>query len=137
MEVIPMSVTRLKRIGKKGVVPALCLLLAGCAGSQWGPAHAPKDWDYEGLLNGYASTNDLRDYDGTIVQADLISHRQPGGEVLNLDVWPIAGIGIGLLGVRAHIGPLGAGIGTLFHDPKPQTEWWDFEGETETFHVDG
>jgi hypothetical protein len=79
---------------------------------------------YQGLGNAYVSVDDLRPYDGNILQLDILNGAQLSGEILNVDIWPVVGVGIGLLGVRAHVGPLGVGVGTLFYKP---VAWGDME----------
>jgi len=73
---------------------------------------------YQGVVDGYATVSEIREYDGDILQADLWSNSQQSGEILNLDIWPVVGIGIGLFGLRAHVGGLGAGFGFMFYHPE-------------------
>ncbi len=100
----------------------LCMLVGvlatGCSTFRAGPERAQKSFAYQGPIGAYASASDLRAYDGDLLQADLWSNSQQPGELLNLDLWPIGGIGIGAFGVRAHIASLGAGIGFIFYHPK-------------------
>ena len=36
-----------------------------------------------------------------------------------MDVWPLFGVGVGIVGARASILGLEVGVGSLFYDPQP------------------
>lgn len=83
-----------------------------------GPGRSPQTPDFT-VGNVYLSTDDLRSYDGDVLRVDILSDRQQPGEIIGLDVWPLMGVGVGLLGARANVGPVGLGLGTLFYRPLP------------------
>jgi hypothetical protein len=103
----------------RGTILALAVLATGCSTFRAGPGRTQKSFGYEGLVGGYVTATEVRSYDGDILQADLWSDTQQSGELLNLDIWPIVGIGIGAFGIRAHVASLGAGLGFLFYNPRP------------------
>lgn len=43
-----------------------------------------------------------------------------GNEIVSLDVWPLAGLGIGLIGSRAYVFPFCAGLGVFGFPPVSQ-----------------
>lgn len=91
--------------------------LSSCATARWGPGHYQKTFHKEGKLGGYLSYTDLRRYDGDLVQFDVWNDSIQNGEIINMDLWPIGGIGLGGFGMRGHLGPIGGGIGTLWYIP--------------------
>ncbi|MCB2154985.1 hypothetical protein KQI84_08865 [bacterium] len=96
---------------------AAAVLLTGCTSIRTGPGLFQKHFRYEGKLGGYLSYTDLRGYDGDVLQIDIMNNEQQPGEILNLDLWPLGGIGIGPLGLRGHFTWIGGGMGTLFYIP--------------------
>lgn len=93
------------------------VILTGCTSIRTGPGLFQKHFGYEGKLGGYASYTDLRGYDGALLQIDFLNNEQQPGEVLNLDLWPLGGIGLGPIGLRGHLFWIGGGMGTLFYIP--------------------
>ncbi|MBX3727926.1 MAG: hypothetical protein KF858_01980 [Candidatus Sumerlaeia bacterium] len=110
--------TTAKRLSR--ILPLLGLALAssGCIAIGMGPKHFQNKLSFEAGIGGYASMREIRKYDGEILQIDIASNRQQNGELLNVDVWPLVGVGLGPLGVRAHLTFFGAGIGSLFYVPE-------------------
>jgi hypothetical protein len=74
-----------------------------------------------GLADGYASLNALRPYDGTLVEAGILGASGRGGEIVALDVWPIAGAGVGIAGGRLRLLFAEVGLGILFYSPRPES----------------
>jgi hypothetical protein len=100
---------------------AMCavLFLTGCVSLKVGPEAEPSSLRMEGLASAYVSTGGIRQYDKTILQFELFSNLGRSGEIVSVDLWPFAGFGLGLVGVRAHVLPLEVGAGILFYPPKP------------------
>jgi hypothetical protein len=105
-------------IRMSALIGIVALAATGCSTFRAGPGRVQDSFGYKGVVGGYATASEFREYDGDILQADLWSDSQQSGELLNLDIWPVLGIGIGAFGVRAHIATLGAGLGFLFYHPK-------------------
>jgi hypothetical protein len=72
-----------------------------------------------GLVNGYVSVDALRPYDGNILELGVLGASTRHGEIVSVDVWPLVGIGVGVVGVRTRVLVFETGIGVLFYDPKP------------------
>jgi len=70
----------------------------------------------DGFISGYA-TYGWSDQD-SLLEIELLGGRSPGS-ILMIDLWKIAQVEIGLLGASAGIGPLNAGIGVFFYEPRP------------------
>lgn len=87
--------------------------------------------DVSGLAGGYVSVNGIRPYDGTIIALDVFrkSPRSREFEVASVEVWPVLALGVGLVGARAQLAPLDAGIGVLGYRPDPPR--WESAGELE------
>ena len=66
----------------------------------WGAAYADFGWP----------TNEV------FLTADLVGPQNPGS-VFSVQLWRILYFEFGLLGVSLGLGPLQAGVGTLFHRP--------------------
>ncbi len=70
----------------------------------------------DAFISGYATCG-WSDQD-SLLEIKLLNGRSPGS-ILMIDLWKIAQVEIGLLGVSAGIGPLNAGIGVFFYEPQP------------------
>jgi hypothetical protein len=95
-------------------------LLTGCISLKIGTDTQPPSLRMSGLVNGYASAAALHPYNGTILNFGLFSKAERRGEFLSLDVWPLAGVGVGVVGARVRVLPLELGLGVLWYDPKPE-----------------
>ncbi len=105
--------------GVIGVLSAM-LLFSGCISMHVGGTGPTAEASVgAGLVNGYVSANGIRKYNGNIVELGVLPGYGATGELASIDVWPVAGIGFGLLGIRAHLFPLEAGLGVLFYHPQP------------------
>lgn len=102
---------------------ALALLLFGCS-LKIGTRSDPEGLSVEGLAGGYASLSGIRPYDGTIIELDFLKRSPRSGEfeVASVEVWPVAGLAVGLVGARAQLFVLDVGAGVLAYRPKPP-EW--------------
>jgi len=102
----------------------LCTLIALCASGcirltagVYPESYKPQ---FRGWMNGYATHTEMRGYDGTILTFATFSDAERPGELLSLDLWPLAGIGIGPIGARVRVLPFGIGFGAIAYDPHPQ-----------------
>ena len=82
----------------------------------------PLEFEMEGWGNAFATMGDLPEYDGAILQAHLFRGGKRTGEIAAIDIWPILGLDLGVLGLRGRLFNLEAGAGTLFYRPLPHTE---------------
>jgi len=101
-------------------VAAIAVFLGGCISLKIETQEKPSALKVEGLADGYITMGGLHPYNGTIVDFGLFGEERRRGEILSLDVWPLAGIGVGVLGGRVRVIPLEAGVGILLYDPKPE-----------------
>ncbi len=62
------------------------------------------------------------EHDGNFVKAGSFGRAKNPGEIVSLDVWPVAGAAIGVLGARIRIMPFEVGFGFLGYDPKPSSQ---------------
>ena len=92
-------------------------MLVGCS-LKMGPRTEPSRIQMDGLGTAYAAVCGIRPYDGTILEANILEGKRDG-EILSLDIWPLGGVGIGLIGARAQVLPLEAAAGLLFYQPQP------------------
>ena len=79
-----------------------------------GPGHVRMG----GLVSGLADLNGISAYDGTLLRFGLLTNTPREGELIGLDIWPLAGVGIGFIGARVQLLPLQIGIGTLCYEPE-------------------
>jgi len=93
------------------------VFLTGCTSIRSGPGKWQHGFRYEGKFGGYASYTDLRAYDGDVVQLDFFNDEQQPGEMLNMDLWPLGGIGLGPFGMRGHLFWIGGGLGSVWYVP--------------------
>ncbi len=71
-----------------------------------------------GLVSGVADLNGISAYDGTLIRFGLLTNTPREGELVGLDIWPLAGVGVGFIGARVQLLPLQIGIGTLCYEPE-------------------
>ena len=103
----------------------LGLTLAGC-----GSMDVRTDGDYkigfEGPLQGYMNTGDIPAYGGEVLSLGWLGGAERSGDVVSMDLWPIGGFGVGLIGARVNILWLDLGLGTGFYDPDTgEFPWGD------------
>lgn len=68
---------------------------------------------------------------GSLVNVGVLRNTARPGELVSVDVWPLFGVGVGVVGARASVLGLEVGIGTLLYDPEPAVDEPEPE-ETET-----
>lgn len=110
------------------VAPLLVLVLgsavsSGCVSFRIGSDAEPPEFQWRGWGNAFGTIGSLPDYDGAIVSAHLFRGGKYTGEIAALDIWPLLGLDVGVLGVRGRLFNLEGGVGTLFYEPQPRTEW--------------
>jgi hypothetical protein len=91
--------------------------LTGCVSVRLGTGEEPPSFAVKGAGTAYAAMPGVTPYDGTILSFDLFRGGANSGELVSLHLWPIGGIDLGLLGIRAKFFPWEAGAGTLFYNP--------------------
>ncbi len=82
----------------------------------------PPRFKMKGWGNAFATVGEIRSYNGTIVDAHLFRGKQGTGEIAAFDIWPVAGVEVGILGARVRLFNLEAGAGTLLYEPRPSSE---------------
>jgi hypothetical protein len=116
---------------KKGTRAASCLAamamvggLAGCSTSlSVSEDKKPPQIKSAGLIDSYVACNGFRPYDGTFFEAEILDEDSRWGGLASLDVWPIGGVGISVIGARIKILPFEAGLGILGYNPEPESYW--------------
>ena len=96
-----------------------CLGLSGCLTLKVGAKSEPPQIKARGLVNAHFTATGFEPYGGHVLKAGLFGDSNRAGEIVSLDVWPIAGVGVGLVGARVRLLPLEMGVGVLGYDPKP------------------
>jgi hypothetical protein len=71
-----------------------------------------------GLAHAYGSFQGIHPYDGTFFRLGFLKDTRKG-ELLSVEIWPLVGAGIGVVGARIQLLPLEVGAGVLFYDPAP------------------
>ena len=94
----------------------LALLLPACIVMDVRANHDGHGFSSVGLIGGYATAG--WPADDSILKIGLFEGRSDG-TLLSVQVWKLVRVEIGLIGLSLGIGPLDAGIGTLFYDPRP------------------
>jgi len=103
------------------VVVGLTAGLTGCTSFTVNADKNPPQVKSKGLVNAYFACNGIRPFDRRIIEAGVFSDSDRWGNVASLDVWPIAGIGISLIGARVKLLPFELGLGILGYDPEPES----------------
>lgn len=98
-------------------------LLGGCVSFRIGSDAEPPEFRFQGWGNAFGTIGSLPEYDGAILSAHLFRGGKYTGEIAAIDIWPVLGLDVGVLGLRGRLFNLEAGAGTLFYEPHSQTEW--------------
>jgi hypothetical protein len=102
-----------------GVVALLGLLVTvGCVSLEVG-TESTRPPTISTLASAYVGLEGITPYDGTILRIGLWHMDARPGEIFSLDIWPLVGFGVGLVGVRAHVLPVDAGVGVIWYQPVP------------------
>lgn len=111
MEKTTMKVLRLLSLS---LLPAL---LASCLSIQLGTEDRPSRLEMDGLASGYATIEAFPKYDGTILKAGIFQESARDGEWASIDIWPLGGVGVGLIGARVRVLFFEIGLGVLAYTP--------------------
>ena len=115
-----------------------CFLLSSCVSLRLGADD--RFLEMKGLLNVHGSIDGLNSWDGeTLLDFGLFTNTQGRAEIVSLELGPLAGVGVGIVGARARVLPLEIGVGTLFYNPRRtkaemSVEVETYEGEAEEGH---
>jgi hypothetical protein len=109
------------RLVKLLTLSALALGASACSSFNVNVDDTPPEFPAPLLYDGYFNFDGLRDYDGNIIDLTLFGTGARRGELIHLEIWPFAGLGIGLFGVRAQVLPIDVGFGTLLYEPSAPT----------------
>lgn len=71
------------------------------------------------IASAYVGLEGIKPYDGNIIHIGLWDMDERPGEIASFDLWPLFGVGIGIVGVRAHVLPVDAGVGAIWYQPVP------------------
>ena len=108
---------------RRMVCAASALLLAGCVSARIGTHTESIDdsavMSVAGIVNGHVSLDALPTYDGSVFELGILSDTYGPGEVASIELWPLAGVGIGVVGLRLRVLFLEAALGGLFYHPEP------------------
>lgn len=99
----------------------LLMLVAACTSARVSTTPSGEFLDRDGPIDGFASFDGIRPYDGNIVTLGIFGSERPG-EWLSLGIWPLFDIGIGPIGARAQILPLEFGGGVGWYTPVSRRE---------------
>ncbi len=105
------------------VLLLVAVVLGGCVSFRIGSDAEPPEFRWQGWGNAFGTIGSLPEYDGAILSAHLFRGGKHTGEIAAIDIWPVLGLDVGVLGLRGRLFNLEAGAGTLFYEPRPRTEW--------------
>jgi hypothetical protein len=123
------------RIRTPAAAALLALPLAGClsikAGNGPGAALVRLDGPVQAHVAGGPPARG-----SSYVNVGVLRGTQRDGELVSVDVWPLFGLGVGVVGARASILGLEIGVGSLFYDPQPPDAESHDAGPTEPEEVE-
>lgn len=102
------------------LIGVFCICMTGCATFNMGVDKNPPQIKADGILNGYMAYNGFRPYDGNIFDAHILSDNGQPGEMVSINLWPVGGVGVGLVGARVKVLPFEIGLGVLGEYPEPE-----------------
>ena len=101
------------------VLLALGLLaMSGCV-TRVGSEGGVSTEGISGLASGYVTLDALPRYNATIFRFAILDMSYEPGELASVDVWPLAGVGVGLIGAWVRVVTIEAGAGLLWYQPSP------------------
>lgn len=106
------------RIRTPAAAVLLALPLAGCLSIKAGNGPGAAVVRMDGPVQAHVSAGPPA-RSSSVVNVGVLRGTQRDGELASVDVWPLFGVGVGVLGARASILGLEVGVGTLFYDPQP------------------
>ena len=109
------------RIAKFLTLGLVAAALSACGSVNMNVKDTPPEFPDALLIDGFANTDGIRDYDGNILQLDFLGTGARKGELIHIELWPFVGLGVGPLGFRAQILPLEFGVGTILYEPSAET----------------
>jgi hypothetical protein len=109
------------RIAKLFTLALLAAAASACSSANLNVKETPPEFPDPLAIDGYFHTDGLREYDGNIVDVTFLGTGARKGELLHVELWPFAGVGIGLFGFRVQLLPLDFGVGTLLYEPSAET----------------
>ncbi len=98
---------------------ALACAAPGCVHMSAGFEQSPDRFEIDGPGVIYATADAWPRWNGNLIELGLLTESERDGELLSLDVWPLFGFGVGIVGARVRVLMLEFGAATLFHDPLP------------------
>jgi hypothetical protein len=108
------------------------LLLSGCARLAIGTGEEPPDFSFKGWGKAYIRISDIPEYNGNILDIQLMQSDPHSGELVDISLWPLLELDLGLFGIRGKLLAFEAAAGTLFYYPDPETpNVRDLEATTE------
>jgi len=100
---------------------ALAVPLLGCVSIKAGNGPGTSLVRMDGPVNAHVSAGPPS-RTGSLVNVGVLRNTARKGEVVSVDVWPLFGVGVGVVGARASVLGLEVGVGSLLYDPQPPTE---------------
>ena len=94
--------------------------LTGCLSFSVGVEKNPPEIKSTGIVSTHLALDDIRPFNGKLIEGGVLSGGQRWGNLVSLDIWPVGGLGLGLLGVRMKLLFLEAGVGFFGYDAQPR-----------------
>ncbi len=111
------------RVAMAALTVLSAIALNGCVSITVGTDGEPPEFTMKDWGNAFATAGSVPKFDGHILAAHLFRGGKYTGEIAAIDIWPIVGLNVGVLGLKARLFNLEAGAATLFYHPGPETEW--------------
>jgi hypothetical protein len=106
------------RIRTPAAAVLLALPLAGCLSIKAGNGPGAALVRMDGPIQAHVAAGPPA-RGSSYVNVGVLRGTQRDGELVSVDVWPLFGVGVGIVGARASILGLEVGVGSLFYDPQP------------------
>ena len=104
------------------VVPLVATVLAlgplGCVSLKMGAGSGSSLVRIDGPVSAHVAA-ELPPAPDAVVDVGVLRNTKRDGEVVSVDVWPLFGVGIGVVGARVSVLGLEIGVGSLLYDPDP------------------
>ena len=109
------------RIRQLAAIALLAAALPACTSFDVNVDDPPPEFPKPLVADGYLEFDGLREYDGSVINFQILGTGARKGELLHVEVWPFAGVGIGLLGFLLQVLPLDVRVGTILYEPSAPT----------------
>lgn len=98
----------------------LVLAMASCLHVSVGPEE--EFFNVDSVVDVYGNVDGLDGWDGNFLDLGLFTDDKGYNDIFHIELGPLFGFGVGLVGTRVRVLPLQFGVGSLFYSARPRQQ---------------